>query len=252
MKMHKYNLILLPDYMDDPVVDNKVYVQLNNKINFYKFNWMERIHENDEITFELLKNLYVSYLESLKIKHEETIIIGKGIMGLILCWLHKHYQFKKVILINPFFSTNIINPYTNKIASYKSDIGSYWKQVEKEYYNPVTMIENRNNDLFLIKYVYRFKHFAVYDKVMAFINDYSNLKIINRYESNYDLNNFTILLGQNDKVISIKKTLDRIEYINKKHNNSNNLKIEIISCASHHIEYDKPVEFLELIQRELN
>lgn len=61
MKIPKYNLILLPDYMDDPVVDNKVYVQLNNKINFYKFNWMERIHENDEITFELLKNLYVSY-----------------------------------------------------------------------------------------------------------------------------------------------------------------------------------------------
>lgn len=108
MKIPKYNLILLPDYMDDPIVDNKVYAKLNNKINFYKFNWMERIHENDEITFELLKNLYVSYLESLKIKHEETIIIGKGIMGLILCWLHKHYQFKKVMLINPFFSTNII------------------------------------------------------------------------------------------------------------------------------------------------
>lgn len=251
MKIAKYNLILLPDYMDDPIIDNKVYTLLNNRVNFYKFNWMENIQDNDEITFDLLKNLFTNYLQSLKVNYEETIIIGKGIMGLILCWLHNNYKFKKVILINPFFSTNIINPYTNKIASYKSDIGSYWKQIEKEYYDPVTMIVNRSNDLFLAKYRYRYKNFSTYDKVMAFINDYSNLKIINQYEHNYDLSNFTILLGSDDEVISIKKTLNRIDFINKKHSN-NGLKIKILNHASHHLEYDNQKEFLELLEEELN
>lgn len=250
MKILKHNIILLPDYMDDPVVDNLIYTKLN-KINFYKFNWMKKIQENDEISFDFLKKLVLTYLESLKINYENTIIIGKGIMGLILCWIHDDYKFKKVFLINPFFSTNIINPYTDKISSYKSDIGSYWKQVEKEYYDPTIMIKDRNNDLFLEKYRYYFKNFKIYDKVMAFINDYSNLKHIYHYEYKYNLNNLTILLGDNNKVISIKNTIKRLNYINK-NKNVVDLNINFFSNASHHIEYDKPTELLKVINKELD
>lgn len=245
MKKNIKNIILISDYIDI----NKNWEKFINffakeNINVINFNWSNLYSNKDNITLDNIKSEIQKFLLNKKINYRDSIIVCKGISCIYVMQDQKNLIFNKCILINPYISNSIINPYTSKIPTYKKTSENYWNKLRKEYYNLSNIFLSINDKKFINDFILYKNNYEFMDKITGYINDFIYLNKIKKNENNYNFSNCLTILSKNNNILNYKKQLN---FINKKSN-----EIILFDQSSHNIEIDKSNEIINLIKKIIN